>query len=196
MKVLAFVDVHGDINALKNITKKSAEADLLICAGDLSNWGQKLDYLLSLLSKTKKLLLIIPGNHETNKEIKKSCSLFDFAQDLHKASYSLNNYIFFGYGGGGFALSNSEFEGITKKFKKTIKKNSKIILITHAPPYKTTLDKLPIGHRGCKSIRKFVEDIQPKLVICGHMHENAGNEDKIKKTLIINPGKDGKIIEI
>ena len=196
MKILVFVDVHGSVNTLKKIIKKSAKADLLICAGDLSNWGQKLDYLLSLLSKTKKLLLIIPGNHETSKEIKKSCSLFDFAQDLHKASYSLNNYTFFGYGSGGFTLSDPKFERIAKKFKKTIKKDSKIILITHAPPYKTSLDKLPIGHRGCKSIRKFIEDVQPKLVICGHLHENAGNEDKIKKTLIINPGKDGKIIEI
>lgn len=199
MKILAFVDVHGNSAALKKVIAKSKNADLIICAGDLSMFGQNLDLLLSLLAKTKKPLLIIPGNHETAREIKKTCSLFEFATDIHNKAYKINNYIFLGYGGGGFSLRDIRFERTTKKFKKflkTQKKKSKIILVTHAPPYKTSLDRLNSSHRGCKSIRKFIEDIKPKTHICGHLHENAGNKDKIGTTKILNPGPEGKIITI
>jgi len=110
-------------------------------------------------------------------------------------SYKINEYVFFGYGGGGFTLVDKNFEKIIKKFK-TIKKGSKVILITHAPPYDTTLDRLDhMDHLGSKSIKKFIEEVQPVLNICGHLHENAGNIDKIKKTKIINPGT-GAILEV
>ena len=34
------------------------------------------------------------------------------------------------------------------------------------------------------------------LVVCGHLHENARKQDKIGKTLIINPGAVGAIVEL
>lgn len=75
-------------------------------------------------------------------------------------------------------------------------KDKKIILVTHAPPYKTRLDKLAGEHCGNKSIRNFIEKSRSDLVICGHLHENFGREDKIKRTRIINPGHFGKVISI
>ena len=49
---------------------------------------------------------------------------------------------------------------------------------------------------GDKSIKNFIKKIYPDLVISGHLHENAGKEDKIKNTKLINPGPYGKIITI
>lgn len=197
MKILVFVDTHGNKTALERIVKKAEKVDLLISCGDISNWGQDLKKIFSILSKAKKPLLIIPGNHEIDEELKEICSLFDFIIDLHQKSYVLNDHTFFGYGGGGFALTDPKFERITKKFKKTLKKNSKVILITHAPPYNTKVDSLNyLGHRGCKSIRKFIEEVQPIFHFCGHLHENIGKRDKIKKTFVVNPGPEGKIINL
>ncbi len=90
------------------------------------------------------------------------------------------------------------FEKTSIKFKKIIhaNKGKKIILVTHAPPYKTRLDKLVGGHCGNKSIRYFIERNKIDLLICGHLHENFGKEDKIKRTKIINPGPFGKIVMI
>ena len=68
--------------------------------------------------------------------------------------------------------------------------------MTHQPPYKTKLDKLQSGYAGNSSLRKLIEKTQPKLNICGHLHENENKQDKIKSTLIINPGNKGIVIEI
>ena len=84
------------------------------------------------------------------------------------------------------------------KFNDAIKNNKdkKIILLTHAPPYRTKLDKLGRNYAGNKSFRNFIEKYKIDLHICGHLHENFGKEDKIKNTKIINPGPFGKIVEI
>ena len=53
------------------------------------------------------------------------------------------------------------------------------------------------GHHGNKSIRKFIDQKKPLLNICGHLHETEGKKQVInKKTLTINPGPDGVILEV
>ena len=70
------------------------------------------------------------------------------------------------------------------------------ILVTHQPPYKTALDPIYGEHVGSTSIRKFIKEHQPDYCITGHIHENEGKTDKLGKTIIVNPGPAGKIIEI
>ena len=197
MKIFAFTDIHGNEKLLNKILLqiKQESPNIIICAGDISDFSKNLKNLIYKFKETNAPFLIIPGNHETSKEIKEICEKTNFAVPLHSSAYTLGNYIFFGYGTGGFDRINKNFEKITPKFKERIN-NKKVILVTHAPPYKTNLDKLEqIGHQGSLSIRKFIESIHPIINICGHLHENAGNIDKISNTLIINPGS-GKIIEI
>jgi len=210
MKFLAFVDAHGNkkiLGGIEHIARKES-IDFLICAGDISLWGRNLKGILQQLDGIGTPLLIVPGNHESENELKGLCKEFKNIVYIHKGSYELkygkHYYLFFGYGGGGFSLIDREFERTANKFIELynrIKKEQtekgmelKLILVTHAPPYGTTLDKLD-GYKGCKSIRKFIEQVKPAVHICGHLHENAGNIDIIGKTQIVNPGK-GKIIEI
>jgi len=190
MKILAFVDIHGNLSAVKKIIKKSEEADLLVCAGDLTNWGTHLELIIKMMLDSKKILIAIHGNHETPDDFK--LLQFDNLKFIHRAQLKVNDFTFFGFGGGGFSQRDIEFENAVKK----IKFNRRLILVTHAPPYGTKLDMLPIGHCGNKSIRNFIEDKQPMLHICGHLHENAGKKDKIGNTKVINPGSEGIFIEI
>ena len=70
-------------------------------------------------------------------------------------------------------------------------------MLTHAPPYGTKLDFLEyFGHVGSKSSIKAIKELKPKLVLCGHLHENFHKMHKIGSTLIVNPGQDGTIVEI
>ena len=55
---------------------------------------------------------------------------------------------------------------------------------THAPTY-TKVDKIGKNPVGNKSIRNFISEAKPDLVVCGHLHENAGKKDKIGKTRYI-----------
>jgi len=77
-----------------------------------------------------------------------------------------------------------------------LKKNSKVVLITHGPPYGTRCDLMPQGHVGCKTYTKVDKELKPILHICGHLHETDSRRDKIGNTLVINPGAAGKIIRI
>jgi hypothetical protein len=200
MKILCFVDIHGNIESLKKLVEraKKDDIDLVICAGDISVFGDKLGKLIEICSKIKKPFLIIHGNHESEEEISKACRPFNNCINIHKAGFSGADFTVLGYGGGGFSKIDKKFEKVSKVFKKIIKEKGKekIILVTHAPPYNTKVDMIGKNPVGNKSIRDFITEVKPDLVICGHLHENAGKQDKIGKTLVINPGYKGKIITL
>lgn len=192
MKILAFVDMHGNLSALKQIEAKAKEADLVICAGDFTVFEQFIDIIMKRFSKIKKPVLIIHGNHESASVVKAYCSLYKNLIFLHKKSVSIKNYTFIGYGGGGFTAIDKGFEKWANKIKI---KDKKVILVTHAPPYNTKIDTINKEPCGNKSIRRFIEKAKPILAVSGHLHECKG-QDKLNKTLLINPGPSGKIITI
>ncbi len=71
----------------------------------------------------------------------------------------------------------------------------------HAPPYGSTLDDAPeltkdlkpkrAGNSvipvGSRSVRQMIDEHQPLLVLCGHIHEAKGSV-RLRRTLCINPG--------
>lgn len=198
MKLLAFVDMHGSLKALEKIKKQAKQADVIVCAGDISIFENNLDFFLFELNKLNKTVLIIPGNHEDDKDLDELTNVFNNITNINKKIFVRENYLFLGYGGSGFSTVDKEFIKTSKKFEKEIKKHKskKIVLVTHAPPYKTNIDKIMNAPCGNKSIKNFILRIKPALVISGHLHETAGKEDKIGKTRIINPGPFGKIINV
>ncbi|MBN1502379.1 metallophosphoesterase family protein [Candidatus Woesearchaeota archaeon] len=197
MKLLLFVDVHGDVSALARLKQLSNKVDLVVCAGDISQMEHNLSELLNELNEFHVPVLIIHGNHEDAEGLKEACSVFKNLIFLHKGAHHFYKYVFLGYGGGGFAQTDQEFKQVAEKFfLNELKGKEKVILIVHAPPYKTKLDKIGGEYRGNKSVREFIDNVQPTLVVCGHLHENAGKEDKLGKTFIINPGKKGVIVDV
>jgi len=197
MKILAFTDVHGNKHTAKQLVKKSGNADIMVCSGDISYFGGGVEVVLKELEKAKKTLLVINGNHEIEEPFKKLCKKFKYVVFMHKASYEIGDLVFFGFGGGGFSQREPEFEKSSKEFMKTVDKNKKVVVITHAPPFNTKLDYLGFaGHRGNASLIEFIDKYQPAISISGHFHETFGKMQYFRKTLMINPGPDGRIIQI
>jgi hypothetical protein len=200
MKILAFSDIQGDEALLDSLIKsaKRENVDYLVCAGDLSDWNQDLKNLILRLRKTGRPLIIVPGNHDDCDELKILAEKFkDFLIDINKKSYFVNRYCFLGYGEGVFEVIDEDFEKMVEDFLKKKRKYDKLILVTHAPPYGTELDNMPlVGHVGNKSYKKAINKLKPDLFICGHIHETEGKIDKIGKTILINPGPIGRVIEI
>ena len=141
MKILAITDMHGSSKAFKELKNKSPKADLIINAGDFSIFEQKMDEFFEKMSKLKKPLLLIHGNHEMEEDCVQA-ELFESIEFIHKKEHIIDNYLFLGWGGGGFSRIEKEFEKQAEKWLKKIKKikPEKLILITHAPPYNTKLD--------------------------------------------------------
>lgn len=197
MKLLSFADLHGDVKLLKKLVKKAKgeEIDLVVAAGDLTNFEDKLRYILRKLNGIGKKVLVIPGNHESDKSLKEVIEDYSNCVDIHEKVVKIGDYVFLGYGEGGFSLEDADFRKIARKWYGEYQKK-KLVLVTHAPPFGTRLDKINDDHVGNKDIRKFIERIKPKLVVCGHLHENAGKIDKIGETKVVNPGWEGAVIEL
>ncbi|MFX0135148.1 MAG: metallophosphoesterase [Candidatus Hodarchaeota archaeon] len=69
---------------------------------------------------------------------------------------------------------------------------SKSVYIMHSPPFDCELDRVHDGRIvGSIDIRKFIEKNQPKLVLCGHIHESGGSTF-IGRTKCMNAGQLGK----
>lgn len=63
-----------------------------------------------------------------------------------------------------------------------------LLAVIHTPPLHTCLDRTSGGrHVGSPGVRAFIEAAQPEVVICGHIHEAAG-EERIGRSHILNPG--------
>ncbi|MEM4263736.1 MAG: metallophosphoesterase [Candidatus Woesearchaeota archaeon] len=198
MKILAFVDVHASMTALKKLEEKvkKHKPDVIVCAGDISIFENDIEVLMNKVSKLGKKILIIPGNHETPAVLKKLCSFYENIIYINKKIIRINDIYFIGFAGEGFSRTDSELEEFGKKIKHEIK-DKKIVFVTHAPPYKTKLDMIGKEHCGNKTVTNFIKS-NPNIVlhVCGHFHETSGNEDRIGSTRTINPGPWGRIIEI
>lgn len=195
MMLLAFVDTHGDEKALQKVKKKAAKADLVLCAGDVTIFENRMKSILREINSFHKPVLILHGNHESEERLKEACENHKNLIYFHKRFYEKENIVFAGYGGGGFSLKDEKFDNFAERIKKK-REGKQLVLIFHGPPYGNKTDRIMGEHAGNKSYRKFIKHEKPLLVVCGHLHENEGVQDKIGRSLIINPGPEGKLIEV
>ena len=194
MKLLLFTDVHASKKSLEKILEKSKECDVMVCCGDISIFGSGLKRTMQTLRKSDKKMFVTHGNHEMISELNNLCdgesNIF-----IHKEFVKFEDVTFIAYGGGGFSERDERLDYWINKIQKKI--IGKTVFFTHAPPYGTKLDRLPyLGHRGSKSVRKAIEILKPDLSVSGHFHETFLKKDKVGKTILINPGPEGILLEI
>lgn len=197
MKILAFTDTHSSRTSLEKLLKKAKKekVNIILCAGDLSVFENGLEAMLKILDRANVPTFVINGNHESEEILAHLVKRHKNLRFCHKKLFRAGDIYIFGFGGGGFSLTDSEFEKTAKKFSKALR-NKRFILLTHAPPYNTKVDLVGRSHCGNKSIANFIKLHQPILSVSGHLHETEGRKDKLGKTIIINPGAKGMIIEI
>lgn len=65
------------------------------------------------------------------------------------------------------------------------------VLVTHPPPYGVRDRVLGRFHAGSRAVRRLVDLFSPALVICGHIHEQAGVET-IGRTTVVNCAMGGR----
>ena len=65
------------------------------------------------------------------------------------------------------------------------------VVVSHSPP-KGIVDRSSRGHElGSQAVRETVELHRPRLLVCGHIHESAGQSETIGSTTIVNAGPQG-----
>ncbi|MCK5636729.1 MAG: metallophosphoesterase family protein [Thermoplasmatales archaeon] len=194
MRILATADLHGAqyrLNILlKNIKKYSP--DLVVICGDITQFGPA-DVAKNFLDQIPVTTFAITGNIDTadvSMAIDESK-----ATNIEMKREEKNGISFVGINGVDPFETQNLLE--SEKIEELLDENS--VLISHVPPHGLQ-DKVFIGmHAGDKELREIVNKYRPRLVLCGHIHENPGYE-KTGKTVVVNcsMGKrgEGALIEI
>lgn len=194
MRLLLFSDVHLNQNHCQNLIRKSRDVDIVIGAGDYCSLRKNLSEVIGWLSEIRKPTILVPGNAESDVELREACVAWSSAKVLHGTGVELQGVLFFGIGGGipvtPFGSWSWDFtEEQAAAILRSCPKDA--VLISHSPP-RGVLDRSSFGmHLGSKAIKKFIQNNPLPLVICGHIHESGGKIDKIGNTTVINAGPSG-----
>ena len=198
-KILAVGDIHSDVNLVKRLAEKAEKenVDLVILAGDLTFFEQTVKNLIGPFLKVKKQVLIIPGNHESVATVDFLAEMYSNAKNIHGYSFIKNNVGIFGAGGADIGINqikDSEIFELLEKGNERVRGLNKKIMVTHIHPRGSKSEFS--GFKGSKAVRRAIEEFQPDIAICAHIHEASGIEEKIGKTRLINVSKFPAIFEI
>jgi Icc-related predicted phosphoesterase len=193
MRIIAFGDIHMDYAGVEKIPGLS-KADLVIITGDFTNFGGKEDAstVLDVIRRINPKIYAVPGNMD---KASVGNYLDELGINIHGKGFVLGDLGIFGVGGSNptpfntpTEFSEEELGNIVNKAYQYVAQAPVKVLISHTPPFNTAADM--IGgevHVGSTAIRKFIEEKQPDFCFTGHIHESRG-EDRIGRTLILNPG--------
>ena len=198
MKILALSDVHGDRTFIRQMAEKGAQekVDLVILAGDIVDHNGDVHGLIGPFKEKGLEVAVLPGNHEGLAEIGFFVEKYK-VKNLHGYTIKKGDVGIFGCGYadiGLHQLTEEEFFMTLKRAHMQLKDVKRKIMVTHVQPSESILG---LGlFPGSSGVRKAIEEFQPDVHICGHIHETHGIEEMIGKTRVMNVGKTGKIIEV
>ncbi|MBW2966780.1 metallophosphoesterase [Candidatus Woesearchaeota archaeon] len=200
MKILASGDIHGDISLARKLAEKAEKenVDLVVLCGDLTYGETSTQGIIGPFKEKGKQVVLIPGNHETIATADFLAQQYD-AVNLHGYSIKAGDIGLFGAGGaniGLFQLSEDEIYDLLKKSHDKIKDAKTRIMVTHVHPTETKMEKFTKFFPGSSGVKKAIDAFKPDILLCSHVHEAEGIEEKIGNTKVINVGKKGKIIEL
>ncbi|HIH10904.1 TPA: hypothetical protein HA241_01835 [Candidatus Woesearchaeota archaeon] len=199
MKILALSDIHGDKAFMVEMAAKGARerVDLVLLAGDLVDFGESTEGLIRPFKEQGLDVAVVPGNHEGLADINFLVEKYG-VKNLHGYALKFGDVGIFGCGYGDIGvhqLDEESFFNTLHKAHSSLGQIKKKIMVTHVQPSDSIIG-LKIPGWGSTGVRKAIEDFQPDVHICGHIHETHGIEEMIGKTKVINVGKTGRIIEL
>ncbi len=200
VKILASGDIHGD-TSLANALAERAEkenVDLVVLCGDITFAEQSTENLIGPFVAKGKKVILIPGNHESFATADFLAELYG-ATNLHGYSIKAGDVGLFGCGGaniGMHQLTEKEIYDLLQKGYDKIKDSKTKIMVTHVHPSGTKMEKFTQFFPGSTGLKRAVDRFKPDILLCSHVHEAEGIEEKVGNTRVINVGKKGKIIEL
>jgi uncharacterized protein len=208
MRILTISDIHGQYEEFN--LEKLPEADVILVAGDLTNFGMRPPFSYRLQAERElemardwferlhahcPRILWVQGNHDIDMP---DDFLEPFAQNIRDQSIVLE-----------FDDQSISVRGVslTCAFDKPhlaqqwafttinpLADSSAFdfgyhdIIVSHGPPL-NCLDRTKFGqHIGSPALQKHVLEFQPKLVVCGHVHEAAGVQ-ALGQSIVVNSAR-------
>ena len=196
-RLLVFSDIHNDARALEKLME--IEADYYFAAGDLVSWARGLDKMGEVMKRRAGQMFVLPGNHESVGDISSFCQRFGFS-DFHEGTLEIAGVQVAGLGYSTPTPFDTPGEYSEQEMASRLEKFSTLkplVLICHAPPLNTPLDRVREGlHAGSRAVREFIDAQQPTHFFCGHIHEAEGVVFQMGATRGQNVGKKGYLLEL
>ena len=206
MKLLLASDLHRDHAAAKSLVDRSRDVDAVVIAGDLCSMHRGLADIVEVLSGIVKPTIVVPGNAETDTELREMCFGWNASHELHGEGVEIphpervgEHVHFYGLGGGvpvtpfgdwSFDLTEAEAASRLEDCPHGA------VLVTHSPP-KGHCDTDSEGNSlGSTAILECVKRTEPRLVVSGHIHAAWGQRSKLGPTTIINAGPTGIVVDL
>ncbi len=197
MRILAFSDLHCDLEQAASLVQMSAEADLVAGVGDFASVHRGLPETIAALAPISTPTVLVPGNNETEDELREAAAGWESARVLHAEGMTVGGVEIFGVGGGipvtpwdwSFDLDEDEAASALAGCPHGC------VMLVHSPP-QGHLDASSAGvHLGSVAILEAIERCEPQLVLCGHIHDQWGQESRVGPTRILNLGPSGAFLE-
>jgi len=199
MKLYAAADIHGSQHrmniALDHI--QQYHPDLVVLCGDLTQFGPG-SIAKQFVDQIPVKTFAVPGNIDTSDVVR---ALEESnAINLHRKKKIFNKIPFVGIGGDlSEPLSEIIIEDETTSTPLSTVVKKETVVVTHVPPYGLQDNVFVSKHIGNKELRQLIEIKQPRLVLCGHVHEDPG-VTQFKNTVVVNCSlakkSEGALIEL
>jgi Icc-related predicted phosphoesterase len=197
MRLLAFSDLHRDLDQAARLVEMSADADAVIGAGDFASIHEGLGEAMAALSGIEAPTIVIPGNNETDSALREAAAAWPAATVLHGEGAEIDGVPFFGLGAGvpitpwdwSFDLDEPDAERMLSGCPEDA------VLVVHSPP-RGHVDTAGGQHLGSEAILATIEAKRPRVAVCGHIHDCWGEESTVGDTRVLNLGPSGTWIEL
>ncbi len=193
MRMLVVSDLHSRVEIFEEILRQNGSANVVILPGDITHFGSR-SAVADIIARAQSrglTVLAVAGN----------CDTAEVDEELRRLDVALD--------GSAKMIANVGFHGVSasppwqsKMYHRTeeeiihaleagyqqLGRPQWHVVVCHVPPYRTKLDRMHFGqHGGSKAVRQFIEERQPHLVLCGHIHEARGL-DQLGNTQVVNAG--------
>jgi Icc-related predicted phosphoesterase len=198
VKLLAFSDLHRDLGQAAELVAMSAEADVVIGAGDFASMHEGLGETIDALAAIETPTVLVPGNNETEEALREVAAGWSAATVLHGGGAEIGGVEFFGLGAGipitpwewSFDLDDEAARSMLEPCP------GGAVLVLHSPPQGHCDANGSGDHFGSPTLLQAIEEKAPRLAVCGHIHESWGCESQVNGSSVRNLGPKGTWIEI
>jgi uncharacterized protein len=198
MIILAISDIHGAAERLAALPKRCREADLVLVAGDLTDFGGAAEAkpVLAALEWARGRIAAVPGNCD------KQGARSAIAEDGISADgllVEIGGALVAGSGGCPLRTGMTPYERRDRDIANSLldcldgidgidgASGKPLIVLTHAPPKDSGADQRKGSSHGSPALKEALESLAPALWVCGHIHESPVAR-MVGRSLVVNPG--------